>query len=60
MNADSTYFEWRECVRCECKFIEDCSHVVVELGGKNSIPNYCWRKDLIKEGPKPHNTDDKS
>lgn len=49
------YSEYRECVQCEAKYIEDCPHVVVILGGKNQIPEDCWREDLIKLTAKPHN-----
>jgi hypothetical protein len=48
-------YEWRDCVTCEAKFIEDCKHLQVIIGGKNKIPEYCWREDLIRIEPKPHN-----
>jgi hypothetical protein len=51
-------YEWRDCVQCECSYIEDCKHVNVELGGNPVLPDMCWRKDFIKLTPKPHHPDD--
>jgi hypothetical protein len=48
-------YELRQCVRCECKWIEDCPAVEVELGGKPVLPSGCWRRELIKLTAKPHN-----
>lgn len=52
---DSNFYEFRDCVRCECKWIEDCPHIIVELGGKVKLPIDCWREDRVKIEPKPHN-----
>jgi hypothetical protein len=48
-------YELRQCVRCECKWIEDCPAIEVELGGKPVLPSGCWRRELIKLTAKPHN-----
>lgn len=47
-------FEWRECVLCEAKYIEDCKHIDVAIGGKPELPKSCWRIESIKNIPKPH------
>ena len=47
-------FELRVCVRCEVKWIEDCPAIEVEVGGKPVLPAGCWRRELIKLEPKPH------
>lgn len=53
-------FEERICVHCEAKYIEDCRIADIEVGtGKPRIPKYCWRKDQVKEEPKPHNLESK-
>jgi hypothetical protein len=49
-------YEFRICVSCEARYIEDCECIEIELGtGKPILPKYCWRQDLIKLTPKPHN-----
>jgi hypothetical protein len=47
-------FEWRECVLCEAKYIEDCKHIDVAIGGKPELPKSCWRIESIKNIPRPH------
>ncbi len=51
-------YEWRECVTCEAKYIEDCKHQEVDIGGVKKLPDYCFRRDLIKIEPKSHKQDD--
>jgi hypothetical protein len=48
-------YELRKCVRCEVRYIEDCPYVEVDLEGKPKLPKYCYREDLVKLTPKPHN-----
>ncbi len=47
-------YEWRDCVHCEVKYIEDCKHQDVDLNGKRKLPDYCFRKDLVRDEPNPH------
>jgi hypothetical protein len=50
-----TEFEYRVCVHCEAKYIEDCRVADIEIGtGKPLIPKGCWRREYVKEEPKPH------
>jgi hypothetical protein len=55
MNQEKREFELRKCVHCEVKYIEDAECIDVEIGGKPVLPEGCWRKDLIRVTPKPHN-----
>jgi hypothetical protein len=50
-------YEWRECVSCEAKYIEECKHQEVGIGGIHKLPDYCYREDLVRDKPKPHPTD---
>jgi hypothetical protein len=47
-------FELRQCVRCEIRWIEDCPYAEVDIEGKPKLPKYCYRVDLVKITPKPH------
>lgn len=49
--------DWKFCVQCVTKYIEDCPYAGVDLEGKPEVPGKCWKAEDIKMIPRPHKTE---